>query len=194
MQARSRRRTATARRPGPRFWIRGPATATPWIAAGPNNGSTAGSVVYGPGLDGSAFAFGGNGSYVALGTGPDITGTGAFAVGAWIKTTSDGMIINQRDVNNVNGEYVLQVAGGKINWYTHGDSTPGFNITSNSSVADGQWHYVLAERLASGTGEIFIDGVLDSSQAAAPVPLGSGINVYIWRGRSQRVLRSLAEN
>ncbi len=148
-------------------------------SAGPNNGTTAGFVVYGPGLDGGAFTFGGNGSYVALGTGPDITGTGAFAVGAWIKTTSDGMIINQRDVNNVNGEYVLQVAGGKINWATHGDSTPGFNITSNRSVADGQWHYVLAERLASGTGEIFIDGVLDSSQAAAPVPLGSGINVYI---------------
>jgi uncharacterized repeat protein (TIGR01451 family) len=116
---------------------------------------------------------------VDFGTGPDIVGTGAFTLGVWIRTTSDGMIINQRDPANFNGEYVLQVQNGKINWATFGNNQYGFNFTSNASVNDGNSHFITVTRLANGTGQIYIDGRLDSSQVAAPVPLGSGFHVYI---------------
>ena len=55
----------------------------------------------------------------------------------------------------------------------------GFQITSNTSVANGQWHHIVAVREANGTGEIFIDGQLDSSQAGPDIALGSGIGVYL---------------
>lgn len=55
----------------------------------------------------------------------------------------------------------------------------GFNFSSNASVNDGKWHFIVAQRLANGTGQIDIDGALDSSQSAAAVPLGSDFHVYL---------------
>ncbi|HVC96606.1 MAG TPA: LamG-like jellyroll fold domain-containing protein [Pirellulales bacterium] len=148
---------------------------------GGNNGTLHGGVSYAAGVVGQAFNFNGQGSYVDLGTGADVTGTGAFAVAAWIKTTATGaeVVLNQRDPANYNGEYALNIISGKVNWYTFGDNQFGFNFTSNASVNDGNWHLIVAQRLADGTGQIYIDGALDSSQAAAPVPLGGGFHVYI---------------
>jgi hypothetical protein len=146
---------------------------------GTSNGTFSGSVGYAPGVSGVAFSFNGGNGYVDLGTGADVTGTGAFAVGAWVRTASDGTIISQRDASNFDGEYVLSVVGGKVQWSTFGGGVSGFNVTSNQAVADGRWHFVLAQRLADGTGQVYIDGVLDNSQSAAPVPLGSGFHVYL---------------
>jgi uncharacterized repeat protein (TIGR01451 family) len=147
---------------------------------GGNNGTLAGGVSYAPGVVGQSFSFNGQGSYVDLGTGPDVVGTGAFAVAVWIKTTAaGGMILNQRDANNFNGEYALALSGGKVSWSTYGNNQFGFAFTSNASVNDGNWHLIVAQRLANGTGQIYIDGVLDSSQTVAPVPLGSGFHVYL---------------
>jgi uncharacterized repeat protein (TIGR01451 family) len=147
-------------------------------SAGPNPG-TLNNVTFTGGRVGQAFYFNGQGSYVDLGTGPDIVGTGPFAVGAWVKTTSDGVIIQQRDPSNFNGEYQLAVSGGKVYWWDFGNSQYGFNFTSNKAVNDGKWHYVVGVRQADGSGQIYVDGKLDSSQAAAPVPLGSGFHVYL---------------
>ena len=148
-------------------------------SAGSSNGTAEGGVTYTTGIVGDAFQLNGTNTYIAIPPTADVTGTGAFAVSAWIKTTSNGVIIQQRDANNYNGEYVLAVAGGKVNFWDYGNSQYGFNITSNKTVTDGSWHYIVAVRLANGTGEIYIDGQLDSSQAATPVPLGSGFNIYI---------------
>ncbi len=64
-------------------------------------------------------------------------------------------------------------------WWTYGDGQYGFNITSTRSVNDGAWHFIVAERLADGTGQITIDGALDSTQSAPSRTLGSGFNVYV---------------
>ena len=133
---------------------------------GGNNGTIEGNVTYATGVVGQAFQFNGQFAAVALPPTTDIVGTGAFTVSAWIKTTSDGDIIEQRDANNFNGEYVLQVVGGKVVFWTYGDNQYGFNITSTKSVNDGAWHFIVAQRLADGTGQISIDGALDSTQSA----------------------------
>ena len=146
-------------------------------SAGSSNGTLVGNIGFASGRVGSAFNL--NGGYVAIPPTADVTGTGAFAVSAWIKTTSDGVIIQQRDIYNANGEYQLSVSGGKVYWWENYNNQFGFNMTSNQSVADGQWHYIVATRLANGTGQIYIDGQLDSTQAAVPMPLGSGMNIYI---------------
>ena len=108
-----------------------------------------------------------------------MVGTGAFAVSAWIKTSSDGLIIQQRDASNFNGEYVLAVVGGKINFWDFGNSQYGFNFSSNHTVTDGKWHYIVAVRQANGAGVIYIDGNFDSNAAGNVVPIGSNVNVYI---------------
>lgn len=168
--------------PGLVDWWRGQGNAND--SAGFNTGTVTGDVNYTQGTDGQAFNFNGvvngQGSYVDLGVGADIAGTGAFTIGVWIRTTaSDGYIINQRDVNNFNGEYVLQVQSGKVNWWTYGNNQYGFNITSNESVNDGNWHFITVTRLVNGTGQIYIDGKLDSSQTGAAVPLLPGVHVYL---------------
>jgi uncharacterized repeat protein (TIGR01451 family) len=159
-------------------WYEGQGNAAD--SAGNNPGTLAGGVTFAPGVVGEAFSFNGQGSYVDLGMGPDLVGTGAFAVGAWVKTTgADGVIIQQRDPANFNGEYVLAVSGGKVNWWDYGGGQFGFNFTSKKSINDGKWHYVVGVRQADGTGQVYIDGKLDSAQAAAPVPLAGGFHVYL---------------
>jgi|GEM_PF-5680523 len=147
-------------------------------AAG-HNGTLVNGAAYGPGQSGDAFVLNGQGEYVALPSSADITGTGAFTVSAWIKTGSDGVIIQQRDLNHVNGEYVLSVSGGKVLFWSYGNDQYGFNFVSNRSVNDNAWHLITAVRQPNGTGQIYIDGALDNSQAAPPRTLGSGFNIYI---------------
>ncbi len=148
-------------------------------SVGTANGTIYGGVTYAPGIAGEAFDFNGTNGYIAIPPSADVVGTGAFTVSAWIKTSSNGLIIQQRDASNFNGEYVLAVVGGKINFWDFGNSEYGFNFSSNKTVTDGNWHYIVAVRLANGTGEIYIDGQLDSTQAGNVVPAGSDVNVYI---------------
>ncbi len=150
-------------------------------SSGTSNGTPTGGVSYAPGLAGQSFSFNGQNSYIALGTGPDIVGTGAFAVAAWVKTTAGGTeyILSQRDPNNFNGEYTLDLVNGQVNFYVYGNGQYDFNMTTSGKVNDGNWHMIVAQRSADGTGQIFIDGTLAATQTGTPVPLGSGFNVYI---------------
>ena len=152
-------------------------------SAGTNSGTIVGDVSYAPGVVGQAFDFsGGEGNYISLGTGPDIVGTGAFAVAVWVNTTSNGSqeyILSQRDPANFNGEYVLQLESGQVNFSIYGDSQSEVSLTTSQTVDNGNWHLIVAERLANGTCQIFIDGTLAASQTTTAVPLGSGFGVYI---------------
>jgi Concanavalin A-like lectin/glucanases superfamily len=144
---------------------------------GGNDGTLVGGVAFASAEVGQGFSFNGNG-YVSFGTGPAITGTGPLTVDAWIRTTDEqGIIIQQRDAGGFNGEYVLSVGGietaagfafdpGKVCWSTYGDWMFGFNFCSESPINDGLFHLIVATREADGSGRIYIDGVLDSSQNA----------------------------
>jgi hypothetical protein len=144
---------------------------------GESNGTLVGGVTFARAEVGQGFSFDGNG-YVSFGTGPAIAGTGPLTVDAWIRTTDDqGIIIQQRDAGAFNGEYVLSVGGietaagfafdpGKVCWSTFGDGMFGFNFCSEAAVNDGLFHFIVATREADGSGRIYIDGVLDSSQSA----------------------------
>ena len=111
-----------------------------------------------------------------------ISGTGAFAVAAWVKT---GYAARQLIVNQVTPQsgvpYSLEVlASGRVSWWTYGwggrqtGDAYGFQMTSTRAVADNQWHHVVGIREADGTGRIYVDGVLDSSQSAPARDLRAG--------------------
>jgi hypothetical protein len=145
-------------------------------------GGTAGTlqnVTFATGNAGQAFQFNGKNSFVMLPPTDDVVGTGAFSVSAWIKTSADGVIIQQRDAANFNGEYVLAVTGGKINWLTYGGNQYGFNITTTKSVADNTWHQITAVRQADGSGVIYIDGIQSGFLSGTASPLGSGFKIYV---------------
>ncbi|MHB1557671.1 MAG: LamG-like jellyroll fold domain-containing protein, partial [Isosphaeraceae bacterium] len=149
-------------------------------AVGSLNASLQNGATYGPGLNGQAFQFNGTTSYAAIPSSADIVGTGAFSISVWIKTTgSSGVIIQQRDPNNFNGEYQLGLSGGKVSFSVYGSYEYDFQMLSNASVNDGNWHNIVVVRQANGTGEIFIDGNLDSTASGPDVPLGSGFNIYL---------------
>jgi len=149
-------------------------------AVGSANATLEGGATYGPGIFGQAFQFNGTSSYVAIPPSADIVGTGGFSVSVWIKTTSSsGVIIQQRDANNYNGEYMVSLSGGKVSFFVYGNSEYDVNMISNASVNDGNWHNIVVVRETNGTGEIFIDGKLDSTQTGPDVPLGSGFNIYL---------------
>ena len=149
-------------------------------AAGGHNGTLVNGATFAPGHSGQAFSLDGSKhSYVAIPSSADIVGTGAFTVSAWIRTTSDGVILQQRDPNHFNGEYILSVVGGRVYFATYGNFQYGVNFQSNTSVNDGAWHLITAVRLSNGSGQIFIDGYLDNTVTGADVPLASGFNVYI---------------
>lgn len=136
-------------------------------------GTAVGGVSWLPGTDGSAMSLSGS-AYLSLGTAPSITGTGPFAVHARIRTSevAGQVIIQQRDSVTINGEYQLHTTGqGKLEWWTYGGDKYGFRVLSSRAVTDGEWHSVTATREADGSGRIYIDGVLDGSNAAPARPL-----------------------
>lgn len=129
---------------------------------------------------GKAFALDGQDDFVSFGSGPAITGDGAFAVEAWVATTDQGVIVQQRDIvtpDGWTGQYVLGVGvwsatGGQVAFVTYGaDGAPGIALASSRTVDDGLLHHIVAVREADGTGRIYIDGVLDASQPASPQTL-----------------------
>jgi hypothetical protein len=172
--------------PQPSSWWPGDGNATDLVAG--NNGTLVGGVAFAPGKVGQAFSFNGSG-YVSFGVTPSIIGTGPLTIELWLKTGGNGFILTQRDSGNFNGEYLLSVGGppngfgfaqvpGHLCWSEYGDNRLGFNFCSVSSVSDNVFHHIAVTREVDGTGRIYIDGVLDSSQASPPVTLVP-LNVYL---------------
>ena len=151
-----------------------------------NDGTLVNGTGFAAGIFGQGFDFDGADDYVTFGTGPVITGKGPFAVEAWVATTDpEGVIIQQRSAAVFNGEYVLSIDGmflagnpGRVCWATYGNDLFGFNFCSTKTVNDGAFHHIAGVREADGTGRIYIDGVLDSSQSAPPRTLVT-IDVYL---------------
>ena len=123
-----------------------------------------------------------NSDYVNFGTNPSIKGKGAFTIAAWVKTSSNGVIIQQRN-GGFNGEYQVQVKNGKTNFWEYGDLQYGFNINSIKTLNDNNWHHVVGVRESDGTGRIYIDGSLDSSQYKPPRTLA---NLIVYVGADMR--------
>lgn len=125
----------------------------------------------------TAYQFDGFGSYVQLGTGPALVGNTDFTIEAWINTTSttEGRILQQRDANGFNGQYMLTVtASGSVNFTLYGGGAYQFNITSAGSVNDGNWHHIAAVRRDGTNGVLYVDGAVaaaTTSTAIAPLIL-----------------------
>ena len=101
---------------------------------------------------------------------------GSFSISLWVNTTQDngdpndyaynGDGIISADVPGLANDLVpVALTGGQVAFNT-GDTQYGYDDTINSSatVNDGLWHHVVVSRnQATGEKDIYIDGVLDTS-------------------------------
>ena len=130
------------------------------------------------GKSGNAIQLDGVDDSIPMATAASLTGTGAFTLAAWIKTSDSdgGVILQQRDAtaNGYQGEYQLAVTPqGTVSFMIYNGGFQ-FDFATTTTIHDDQWHHVAAVR-DGATGQIYIDGVL-AAQASGTVkslePLG----------------------
>lgn len=129
----------------------------------------------------TAYEFDGFSGVIDCGLQAALLGTTDFTLEAWVNTTATttGQILQQRDENGFNGEYMLSVnSGGQVNFVVYGGGFQ-FNLTSPNVINDGQWHHIAAVRRNGTEGALYIDGALaasaTSSTIAPLIPLRVGI-------------------
>jgi hypothetical protein len=150
-----------------------------WLADGDFNDAV-GNVVGTPvpqegvgfitGIFNQAFNLEGAG-HVHLGTGASLAGSVNFSVEAWVRTTGSGVmsIINQRGAAAGDGEYMLNIGGGRDGAVDAGkvyfkvyNSGFQWELKSDAAINDGEWHHVVAVRHGA-QGYLYVDGVLRAS-------------------------------
>jgi hypothetical protein len=148
-----------------------------------NNGTLHGGATFAAGKVDRAFSFNGTSAFVEIGPPGSITGTGPFSIDAWVQTSSgnDMEIISQRDPGATDGEYEFHIFGGNLVFYTYDGGVTNLSMTSTALVDDGQFHHVAVVRAVDGTGQLYIDGNLDTTQSPNGIsnlqPLGVAIGV-----------------
>ena len=139
------------------------------------------------GAVGGALSFDGITNRVEVSSAASITGTGPFSACAWVKVPSavePQLVLQQRSDAEVNGEYILRITPtGQVYWSTFGDMAFGFNIYSVKTVDNDKWHHLAGVRESDGTGLLYIDGQLDSTDAQ---PARTLVPIAIYIGADMR--------
>lgn len=133
------------------------------------------------GLDNNALSFDGSNDVVTFGTGPSLGGQTDFTLSAWIKTsaTTDGVIIQQRDVAGWNGEYVVSVAAdGTVHFMLYGNSAYQYDFGTTATVNNGAWHHIVVIRDGED-GYIYIDAAAPTTTTGTLRDLDATIGVGI---------------
>ncbi len=125
---------------------------------------TVSGAAWATGKEGNALQFDGVNDGVVAGTAAALSGTGDFTLGAWVKVNAAsplGTVIQQREPGGSGyiGEYSLNVnADGTVSFFIYGSGGYQVNLTTTTTVNNGQWHYLTALRSGT-TGSVYIDGV-----------------------------------
>ena len=144
-----------------------PTTAIDSVVSTGNDGTVTGATHSATGIINTAYSFDGTGSdYISMGDVMD-TGTGAYSVSAWVKTSYTGswqqVVSKSAGSATSSWEIRLKTGTGQVDFsFREGAVFDG--ATSTTSVTDGSWHHILLTRPASGgTIVLYIDGVSSST-------------------------------
>ena len=116
--------------------------------------------------------FDGVDDYVGLGNSTDLQITGAFSFSCWVNTTStnyEGIYFKGNTVA-LNDIYIRRQNNGTVRMFVNGSS---INVTSSTTVNDGNWHHIMCVYVPSTSMTIYIDGSQDA-QNTTTIP--SAIN------------------
>jgi hypothetical protein len=131
-------------------------------------------------ISNSAYSFDGDDDFIELPSGL-LTGTGDFSISLWLKTSStvESRILQQRDSNGFNGEYMLDLkSNGKLKLITYKDSYK-WSGTTTSVVNDSNWHHIYFVQKDNG-GNFYLNGILEfSDNISGKVDLLTTLKTYI---------------
>ena len=129
-----------------------------------------------------SLSFDGQNDYVDLGQSL-LSGTGDFSISLWANSTSsssDQILIQKRDANGFNGEYLLLLkSNGKIKIWTYRNGYQ-WTVVSPESYNDGEWHHIVAvqDNTING-GRLYVDGVEVGSSSNGVVNLMGPLRTYL---------------
>ena len=146
-------------------------------AVGSNNGSdtnvsystSTGKINQGAGFDGSA-------SRINIGN--MVSGQVDVSVGAWIKTTftPDAQVGNVQIVGQRQGpnpQWILfEDQNGKVGFFAFGTSGDAANFAGNTTITDGNWHYVGVAQSGT-TYTMYVDGAVDATATGPAITYDS---------------------
>jgi len=136
--------------------------------------------------------------YINFGTDPAIVGTGVFAVSLWVKLLALNQtqaLVNQRAADSANGSYIISVQDtNKIHFEVYNNGY-GFSFDSDTAITDNDWHWILAERISSSTGIIYLDNVQVGYDTGTEKSL-SNVDVVAgrWNGGSTQYLDGVMDD
>jgi hypothetical protein len=145
------------------------------------NGTVSGATLSrGRGNDNNtAYSFDGVDDYIDFGSGI-LSGNGSFTIVVSINsTTTSSRILQQRDAQGFNGQYMLDILDNgsiKFNTYYYGFK---WNVTSSSALNDGSWHHLAFVQKDNG-GQMYLNGILEQTDnTGGKVNLTSSLKTYI---------------
>ena len=146
-----------------------------WNDAFDNNPGTAqGDATFGSnGQLGQAGSFDGVGDFTDLGTSNDLTPNNVMSAGVWFKTSSIAAhdILGKGSCVHPSGQsFTVALVSGIPRFFVNIPSIGGSGdrtlIGAGPSLADGNWHYMVAT-YDGATQKLYIDGALNASQATS---------------------------
>jgi hypothetical protein len=113
-----------------------------------------------------SFEFDGVDDYVGLGNPTDLQITGAFSFSAWVKTTSNTYDAIYFKGNSIalSDIYIRMQNNGTIRFFINNVSK---NVTSSTTVNDGNWHHIMCVYVPSISMTLYIDGAQDAQNTSA---------------------------
>lgn len=127
-----------------------------------NDGTAFGPTWSSNGVIGGAYSFDGIDDYISIPYCFNGDYVGHITVETWIKTSSSSGVIASFDKDHY---WELGVKDGKVYWSSTANGNNA-EISSVSSVNDNNWHYIaVSYDYSNGYISIYIDGILDTSQA-----------------------------
>jgi hypothetical protein len=127
----------------------------------------------------TAYSFDGVNDYINFGTGM-LSGDGDFSIMMWInKTDNSSRILQKRDANCYNGEYMLDIlSDGKIKFNTYSNNSYKWGVTSSFAINDGIWTHLAIVQKDNG-GQMYLNGTPDETDTGGKVNLLSICKTYI---------------
>ena len=133
-----------------------------------------------------SFAFDGIDDKIELGNPTDLQITGAFSFSCWVNTTStnyEGIYFKGNSVA-LSDIYIRRQNNGTVRFFINNVSK---NVTSSTTVNDGNWHHIMCVYVPSTSMTIYIDGSQDAQNTTTiPVSINNNYgNISIGEGGGQ---------
>ena len=151
-----------------------------------NSGLVVGAGGGAPFVNTYSLDFDGVDDYIGLENSAGLQITGAFSFSCWVKTTStnyEGIYFKGNSIS-LSDIYIRKQSNGSVIFYINNLLK---NVTSSTTINDGNWHHIMFVFIPSTSMTIYIDGSQDAQNTTSiPSTINNNYgNIYIAGGNNQ---------